>query len=267
MIGDGSPPVWLENVLSSLGGSPSAAEQGFLAVLCILLYESGFFFIDGPGNSTPTYDAGLMRRLSDSTLILSHIQKKEPTLRERVVVFSHKLMHPETVKLIAYCVVPETTLVVNFLIPRESLNYSYLFDIRSYFSKDSNQLRVVDTKCKDLSVLIKTFLYTLKASVCGEMYHSHHILALPFHVLHLLCKFLDGRTFLQFISTCRYLHDNFRDDESLWKYYSSTEFRGLNKKATETWQTHYKYQKSVNSRLFPRHLPFDRYGNSTLFFC
>lgn len=253
LIGDGTP-IWLDNVLTSLAGSSTALEQAFLAIVYILMYESGFYFINGPQNGTNSYDIQLMKLLNDSTIILKNIKKENS---QYITVFSHNLMYPKSIKLVAYTITnifKEPLLVVNFLLPEENKVDSFIFDIKPYIcTSPSNKLQIVESSCKELSVKLKNFLYSYKSLISGETYHPHHILALPLHILQSLCKYLDGRSFAKFIQTCKYMYETFSDDEILWRFHSWNDYRGLNKLPNETWKSHYKYQAQKTLRREIRH--------------
>lgn len=216
------------------------------------MYESGFYFIDGPHNGTITYDIRLMEQLNNPSIVLKNIKKNNS---QYITSFSHNLMYPKSIKIVAYTisnVFKEPHLVLNFFLPDKNIVESFVFDTKLYINRLSpNSLQISNSHCKELSIMLKNRLYSHKSLISGDSYHPHHLLALPLHILQLLCKYLDGRSFVRLMLSSKYLCDVFYKDETLWKFYSVNKFRNLNKQPNETWQAHYRYQSGKSNYRYP----------------
>ncbi|CAH1401501.1 unnamed protein product [Nezara viridula] len=256
-LADGDTP-WLLNIFSSIADSPTALEHGFLAVLYIIMYEAGFYFLDGPHNSTLSYDVRTMRCLKDPNILLKHLKMEN---KQYVTHFSHELMYPNILTVVTYSIITSHfyknhMLVVNFFCPNNKNLQTISINPDNLISFEPNKGPLIADERVHFISYVKNILCSFKGTSGTEVYHHpHHILSLPLHVLQLICRNLGGKSFIKFVMSCKFLYEIFSEDETLWKKFSLNEYRCLNKSPNETWKNHYVYQAKKIQRLKDFRLP------------
>lgn len=221
------------------------------------MYEAGFYFVDGPHNSTLSYDVRTMRCLEDPNILLKHLTMENS---QYITNFSHELMYPNILTMITYSIITsrfynDPLLVVNFFSPDNKNIETISINPKSLISFEPNKGPLIANEKVHFISSIKNILCSFKSIRGTEVYHPHHILSLPLHVLQSICRNLDGKSFIRFVMSCKFLYETFSDDETLWKKYSLNEYRCLNKTSSETWKRHYVYQAKKIQRLKDFRLP------------